>query len=250
MSTAPLMQALSGDAGLGDNGRVYLVDSEGLVLSAPTHVASQQEPIRASQERIPMAPQTANGLRYTGLAGQEVVGAYAPVESSPWFVVAEIPISEAFSDIDRMRNAIIIATALFFVLLVIVAVLISRRVTQPLRVLSAGASQIGQGNLSHRIEVSGNDEIANLATAFNHMAGDLDTTQARMVEAERTADLRAFTENNVLQLKKLSQMGLAIVSAPNIESLMKTCTPALRQLMSVDASAIVLLDDPEHACNL
>lgn len=210
VSTAPLMLTLSGEAALGDKGRVYLVNAEGLVLSSPANVDSREKPIRAPSEVIPMGAEAADGLRYTDLVGAEVVGAYAPVEFSDWFVVTEVPTSEAFSDIVRMRNTTIVATALFFILVVFVAALISRRVTQPVRVLSEGATQIGQGNLSHRIEVSGSDEIAKLATAFNDMAGDLDKTQTRLVAAERISALRKSTENNVQQLKNLSQMGLTI----------------------------------------
>ncbi|MDP6455608.1 MAG: ATP-binding protein [SAR202 cluster bacterium] len=250
VSTDDLMRTLSGEVGLGESGRLYLVDSEGLALSSVYDITPQPGPVRAPQEVIPMTAQPADGLRYTNLAGQEVVGAYAPVDSSPWFVVTEIRTSEAFSDIGRMRKTIIIATSLFFVLLVFVAALISRRVTQPLRVLSAGATQIGRGNLSHRIDLSGSDEVGRLATAFNHMAADLDTTQNRVIEAERTAALRKLTEDNVLQLKNLSQMGLTIASASAIEALVESCPSAVRQLTTADAAAIVLIHGQERTCNL
>ena len=120
----------------------------------------------------------------------------------------------AFSDIARTRNAIIIATVIFLVLLIFAAALISRRATRPLRVLSA------------------------------------DATQTEVVEAERAPAPGGFTENNVLQFKKLSQLGLTITSASAIKDLVETCPSAIRQLTSADACAIVLLDSREHACNL
>jgi signal transduction histidine kinase len=61
---------------------------------------------------------------------------------------------------------------------------ISISITQDLKDLVQGAEQISQGDFSARVKISGSDEVAQLALAFNQMAGQL----AQAAQAERTLD--------------------------------------------------------------
>ena len=65
--------------------------------------------------------QGASGIDYTDFLGQEVVGAYQPLELLGWGVVAEIPVAVAFGGIERMRWAIAGASASFILLTLLVA---------------------------------------------------------------------------------------------------------------------------------
>lgn len=55
----------------------------------------------------------------------------------------------------------------------LVATLLSRKLSVPLRALSAGTGEIRKGNLDHRVEVRSGDEIGELAGSFNQMAEEL-----------------------------------------------------------------------------
>jgi len=61
---------------------------------------------------------------------------------------------------------------------------ISNSVTQDLQDLVAGAERISQGDFATRVNVSGEDEVAQLAQAFNQMAMQLE----KAAEAERALD--------------------------------------------------------------
>lgn len=63
----------------------------------------------------------------------------------------------------------------------LIAFLVTRQVAIPVRQARDTASQIAQGDLDQRLTVTGNDEIAGLATAMNHMA---DTLQEQIVQLE------------------------------------------------------------------
>ncbi|MDT8899649.1 sensor histidine kinase [Anaeroselena agilis] len=52
---------------------------------------------------------------------------------------------------------------------------LARSITVPLRKLNAGVREIERGNLSHKVEVDSNDEVQQLAAAFNRMVAALET---------------------------------------------------------------------------
>ena len=49
-----------------------------------------------------------------------------------------------------------------------------RRLTRRLAALKLGVERFGAGHLTHRVEVSGSDEVAALAASFNHAAGRIE----------------------------------------------------------------------------
>jgi PAS domain S-box-containing protein len=70
-----------------------------------------------------------------------------------------------------------------------VAVLLARRlgrsITRPLLSLKYAATRFGSDDLSHRIPVSGDDELAQFGNAFNAMASGLQRSRADLHESER-----------------------------------------------------------------
>ncbi|MCX4066083.1 ATP-binding protein [Pseudomonas rhodesiae] len=67
-------------------------------------------------------------------------------------------------------------------------VLVSRRLTRPLRDLSQGVSAVISGDYAHRVEVSGGDELAQLSSTFNHMTerlGELHQLEAQLRRRDR-----------------------------------------------------------------
>jgi signal transduction histidine kinase/ActR/RegA family two-component response regulator len=65
---------------------------------------------------------------------------------------------------------------------------ITRPLTTSLRRLTEGSRAIGAGDLATRIDVTARDETAELATAFNNMAGQLQRSSAEMQAARVTAE--------------------------------------------------------------
>jgi signal transduction histidine kinase len=61
---------------------------------------------------------------------------------------------------------------------------LSASITESIRSVVAGAEAIADGDLSARVAVSGNDELAELASAFNRMAAQLQEADARQKELE------------------------------------------------------------------
>lgn len=182
-SSLHLYETLSTGVGLGSLGKLYIVNREGEILTPQQHVPTDAGVVKSVGLIEASGLQAATGIRYKDFLGTMVLGAYTPLNSLDWGVAAEMPVDETFSDINQLRWAIGGASVVFFLMLVVVATLISRRVTRPIRLLAAGAKAVGSGNLGHRIEVHSSDEVGVLSHTFNQMAKDLETTQTQLVEA-------------------------------------------------------------------
>ncbi|MCC6363605.1 MAG: CHASE3 domain-containing protein [Bryobacterales bacterium] len=70
-------------------------------------------------------------------------------------------------------QVVLFGTALALLLGLTVGAAILRNFSKSIARLKEGAELIGSGNLSHRIDTGSNDEFADLADAFNRMAGQL-----------------------------------------------------------------------------
>jgi serine phosphatase RsbU (regulator of sigma subunit) len=110
-----------------------------------------------------------------GYRGEPVLTSYGPLdcEGMHWAIMSELDESEAFANIDALRNQMILA---LFILLFIVAgfsIYLSRRITRPIELLSDDAMQLAKGNFDIDIKIDRKDEIGILASSFRKMQGSL-----------------------------------------------------------------------------
>jgi len=76
-----------------------------------------------------------------------------------------------------VTRAVLIAGLVAGVVGFLLALLLVRQITRPLGSLTHAAGQIAGGDLSVRVPVQSNDELGELATTFNQMAGSLETQE-------------------------------------------------------------------------
>lgn len=76
--------------------------------------------------------------------------------------------------ISTTRKAVITTSAWVMAAAVIAVYFITERIIHPLRNMTAAAKKFGKGDFSTRVPVYGNDEVAELSTAFNNMADSLE----------------------------------------------------------------------------
>lgn len=72
-------------------------------------------------------------------------------------------------------QALVVFLVLLFLGVAIGAFPVVRRLTRRLEALKRGVEQFGAGNLAHRVDDSGKDEVAALATSFNRSAEQIET---------------------------------------------------------------------------
>ncbi len=75
------------------------------------------------------------------------------------------------------------------------------RVTRPVEELARAARDVATGNWDTRVEVSGHDEVSQLADSFNRMTSELLTQKEHLVQAERVAAWRELARRLAHELK-------------------------------------------------
>ncbi len=89
------------------------------------------------------------------------------------FRVAD-PLTSVDQALQSLRNRFIAVGFGALLLSVAIAIWLANLITRPLRRMAAVASAVDSGDLSHRIDYSGDDEVGVLADSFNHMMDRLE----------------------------------------------------------------------------
>ncbi len=99
--------------------------------------------------------------------------------------------STNFYEVVRLTNWItILIFAISTIVAIVVAYSVSRHIFRACSELILGTAVIGTGNLDHRIALQTNDELGDLAQAFNDMTGNLLSARAQLTQANEELERR------------------------------------------------------------
>ncbi len=190
------------DIRIGETGYVYLVDSRGRFVA-------YQEPSTILQrygEDMRRMPPVADFIRtagtdvsrgaagggaagirrYRGLTGAEALGLYVPVRGSSWAVVAELPVREAFADLDRLQLYIAVVGIVGAATAGLAGLVVASRLSRPVAALTEAARRLGEGEEGDvSLDLGRDDELGVLARAFRSMQESL---RARSGDLARRLD--------------------------------------------------------------
>jgi len=149
--------------------------------------------------------------------------------------------------LSRITRAAWIAGLIAAGLALLLGLLLAEALMRPVRTLTAAARRLGEGDLSQRVPISGDGELAALGQAFNRMAASLQTAQdsRRALTADIAHELRTPLAVQRAQLEAL-QDGVYPLTADNLApALEQNHTLArlvddLRTLALADAGALKL----------
>jgi HAMP domain-containing protein len=115
----------------------------------------------------------------------EVLGSVAPTEALRWGVLVERTTADAFAPVRVMQQRTLVVTALAALLALGLGSVFSRRLVVPLQNLAGTTSEIAAGNFAARSSIKAEDEIGQLASNFNYMAGNIEALVRRLKQALR-----------------------------------------------------------------
>jgi GAF domain-containing protein/HAMP domain-containing protein len=131
---------------------------------------------------------------------------------------------------------------------VVIGLLLTNRLADPIRRLATAAQQIGAGQWDAPLPRAGRDEIGVLSQAFSTMTAQLRKLMKEM--EQRVADrTRALQEANyalqrrAIQLEASAQVSRAITSILNVNELLRQTVDLIRERFGFYHAGIFLLDE-------
>ena len=205
-----LESVTSNRTGLGRTGETVLAQQDGsevFYTGALRHVQDAAYRYRVPLEAtaVPMQKALAgdHGRGFVrDYAGIECVAAWRYLPALKWGMVVKIDSAEALAPVSHLRHVTRIALVLFLALSGIVAYLLGRGLSRPIRDLTRVADRIAEGDLSQRAPLESIGELGRLAQAFNHMTDAL---------ADARNNLEVQVEARSHELRKLSMLQGAIL---------------------------------------
>lgn len=214
------MWDLVGQIKIGEDGECYVVDENGSLI-AYTDIGRILKEENLSQLNVVnqfINNEKANTLtsgNNKGIRGTYVVTTFVPLENPDWAVVIEVPTVEAYKNMAQvlLRSLLILLLSVF--LTISVGVIISRKITKPIVLLRNTALEVSQGKFETNIQIKSNEELEDLANAFNQMSSQLrEYTEGLEVKIEeRTQELNKKLKeleeaNKYSQESKLAMLNL------------------------------------------
>ncbi len=129
-------------------------------------------------------------LRYRPASGQEVLGALARVPGQNLAVALATPVRSLDAAAEEIRTRTSYIAGVTLLAAMVFGRMLSRSVTDAVRSLRDASARMGSGDLASRVDLQRTDELGELATAFNKMAGSLQQNQEDL--GRKNAEIAAF----------------------------------------------------------
>jgi len=168
-------QEITGER-VGGSGYGMLVGSGGIGLSYPADRLSESALGSLIERPIvlaALAAQSVGSSEYVDDEGRAQVGAYAPVPEIEAAIIIQQPKDEAYLSADKMRRTAVAIIVLVCVAAILIALMLARRLTQPLLALTQGAEQIAKGEFPEDVGIATGDELQEFSETFNRMVSQL-----------------------------------------------------------------------------
>lgn len=201
-------------------------NGESFVIALPSgKVIGMSEDSSASRVNISRRPEFSSAVkgntvfdrRYEGSTGEEMMYLGYPVMRRGAVVtvirvgISLTPVNKALGSAYRRIG---LASVFVIVLAAVVVLVVSHRLTNPLRQMTEGAERFAAGELNARLGIPPCEEMARLAEAMNNMASEL---QARIKSEE---------QQRKEQTAVLSSMQEGVIAVDNDERILQTNSAA------------------------
>lgn len=242
-----------------DDGRaIYVVDSQGQLIADSRAAVESLRDMRTEPVVRAVLSGRADTMIYRGPGrGEEMLGAYVPIRPFGWGVLVIRPTAAAQAPAARLGVALIWIAVGCTVGAIAVGVGFARRLTRPLLRLAEASQRIAAGDLSTRVAVSGQDEVAMLGRAFNQMADAV--AQSHQALAQRAAEgetmnrklieeaavrqqAEATTRLQAERLAVLHEIDRGLLAAETPAAIAEATLERVRQLLGVPRAIVNLFD--------
>jgi two-component system, sensor histidine kinase YesM len=174
---------------LGENGRVYLLDSLGRNVLTGS-VDTPENVVKESLKTI-KTETNSSGLIEVPFEREEYMIFYQKAKVGEWVLVSEITKSELFSQVNELQRNLLLTSGWIFLLTIMASYLFSSTIVKPLGKLTGAMKLVEKGEFKKAKQLipsikTANDEIGYVVDVFGQTANRLDT----LIETEYEANIR------------------------------------------------------------
>lgn len=238
---------------LGNDAAAYLLNADGSLWSELGRPA----------EARPGPLEPGHVVQFDRAERGRVLSVSGPVEGTPWAFAFEFPSAVVQAPARSFLRTVALIAAICIVGGMLIAWIMSRRITKPLHELTIAAHAVAAGDTSHRVPIARDDQLGALAAAFNTMAAQVEESRRRLeaLVEERTSKLQA-AEESLVRREKLALVGQLASSVGHeirnplgvmanaiyyLEAIMPDAQPEVREYLriiknQVDVSAKIVND--------
>ena len=256
---ATLLSEITDKIKYGQTGYSYIIDDKGVLIAHGNRqfVLDQRNFLEEGKTNSEYARLSdmfqrmvrgESGFDQYPFMGKDRFFGFAPIEGTGWSIAVGAMQDDVLAPIYQMRWMIGLASLVFFVIGLGIALLISRAILLPVRNCAELLKDIseGEGDLTKRLPVETQDEIGQLAQHFNTFVGKLqhiisDITGNAQTVASSATELSAVSKETAQNVQSLSVKTSTVSAAAeemsaNISSVAAGMEQATSNLSSIAAA--------------
>lgn len=230
---------------IGKSGEAFIVNKDGDIVFHKNRSRILLDNIK-NNFAVKEVTYEKNGIsEYVNYKGEKVLGSYYWLPLYRWGLVVEKNIDEAYAGVTVLGKVMIGISSFAVLGVVFLAIVISRRLTEPVKSLEEGAYGLLRGNFKPII-VSSDNEIGRLTEIFNSTAKELLDIRKKLEAKIEIANKDLEEKNKELiaaneELKKLDELKSDFISMVSHElktplSSMKISAEYLESKASIEPS--------------
>ncbi|MCA0385826.1 MAG: cell wall metabolism sensor histidine kinase WalK [Firmicutes bacterium] len=179
--------------------RITIIDETGVVL-ADTHENPAKMNNHLNREEVSNAVSTgmpSTSVRYSNTVKADFMYVAVPVKIDDTRFIVRV--SKQLVEIQLVNTQIINASVFSMISAAIIAVVlslyVSKKITKPIDTLTVAANEIADGDFGRKIYITAQDQIGELAIAFNKMSSNLNTSMNEL--KHRNVELEAILNSMI-----------------------------------------------------
>ncbi|MEW5783644.1 MAG: ATP-binding protein [Bacillota bacterium] len=172
------LSSMAENFGRQSRARVLFINSGGTVVGDSVRIGGMLgQTLDRDEVTAALQGQTGSSIQYSEKTNQQVMQVAVPVREDGGeplgavFLAASL--QEIYDILTAIRRFLLVATIIAAAVVGGGSIILARRLTGPLEVLTGAARDMAEGKLEQQIEISSQDEIGHLAEQFNIMAARL-----------------------------------------------------------------------------
>lgn len=145
---------------LGEEGYAYMIDSHGIVIAHPNEEIIMKTNFSGESFGKTIMEEDPKVFSYEW-ENTRVMAGFQKVQTTGWFFVTRIPYDQLLSPVKTLQRIEIITAVLIVVIMILLLVFIIRSITKRIAMTVSSLKDLsnGEGDLTKRIIISGDDEI-------------------------------------------------------------------------------------------